>query len=87
MRLTPNPKPGVPGPQDAPEHESQSRHKRMTYEADASWSLQSAQEEVPQAVVDPADVADELAYEEEEADAAALEKSIYDDWDDDVIAL
>lgn len=61
----------------------QSRHKRTTYAADASWSPPEAGTEG--APLDPADAADELASEEE-ADAAVC-KSIYDDWDDDVIAL
>ena len=76
-------------PQDAPEHESQSRHKRTTYAADAKWSAQALNPEERRAVkVEPKleAVVGELASEEE-AHGAAHEKSIYDDWDEDEIAL
>ena len=70
--------------QDASEHSLQCRHKRTTYAADASWSHPEVKVECVS--LDPADAADELASDEE-LDAAALEKTIYDDWDDDSIAL
>jgi len=77
-----------PCTQGPTEQDAHARVKRATFEADASWKLQDAEDLDSQGVsIEGGEqILDELVSEED-TDAAAPGKSIYDDWDDDAIAL